>query len=96
MTAACLLGGGLMLWSRGAPIPERITADCHALDQAASASLAALVADASAAGELRLDEALAQLRRARKYCRAGVAEVARADYRSLAHALSRSMAGIPQ
>ena len=40
--------------------------DCVAWDRAASEGIATLISDTSAAAELRLDEAILQLRRARK------------------------------
>lgn len=57
--------------------------DCAALDRAARARVAALIDDNSGAGELRLDEALLQLRRARRLCRAGDRITARHDYEVL-------------
>ena len=54
--------------------------DCESGDRAASAHVATLVSEIGGAAELRLEEALAQLRRARKHCRAGSGQVARADY----------------
>jgi hypothetical protein len=61
--------------------------DCSVLDQAASTRIAGLLGDASAHGELRFDEALAQLRRARRYCRSGLTAVAESNYRALEHAI---------
>ena len=57
--------------------------DCESWDRTASAHVATLVSDVSGAAELRLEEAIAQLRRARKHCRAGSGGVARADYLAL-------------
>ena len=56
------------------------TPNCEALDRQASVAVSALVLDSSGRGELRLDEALMQLRRARKNCRAGFNAVAVNDY----------------
>ena len=56
------------------------TLNCDALDRQASVAVSALVLDSSGRGELRLDEALMQLRRARKNCRAGFNAVAVNDY----------------
>jgi hypothetical protein len=56
------------------------TLNCEALDRQASVAVSALVLDSSGRGELRLDEALMQLRRARKNCRAGFNAVAVNDY----------------
>lgn len=57
--------------------------DCKAWDEEAAHGIAALLADSSAAAEMRLNEALSQLRRARLYCRSGSINVARYDYESL-------------
>jgi hypothetical protein len=56
------------------------TLNCEAWDREASVAVSALVLDSSSRGELRLDEALTQLRRARKNCRAGFNAVAVNDY----------------
>jgi hypothetical protein len=58
-------------------------ANCEAWDRAASEGIAALISDNRAASELRLDEAILQLRRARKNCRSGSIELAGQDYKSL-------------
>jgi hypothetical protein len=58
-------------------------ADCAAWDREASQGIAALISDNSPAAELRLDEAIQQLRRARRNCRAGSVAVAGHDYASL-------------
>jgi hypothetical protein len=68
-----------------ADVPE---ADCAAWDRAASAGIATLISDTSAAAELRLDEAIAQLRRARKHCRSGATALAGHDYASLHQSFS--------
>jgi len=57
--------------------------DCAAWDRVASEGIATLLSDTSAAAELRLDEAILQLRRARKSCRSGAIALARHDYASL-------------
>lgn len=74
-------------WS-GSPGRPGVAAqpDCAAWDRAASEGVAALVSETSATAELRLDEALLQLRRARKNCRAGFVELAGHDYASLRRA----------
>src|SRR3981081_3989178 len=46
-----------------------LRASCDAWDRAASEGIAAIISDTSAAAELRFDEAILQLRRARKNCR---------------------------
>ena len=58
-------------------------ANCEAWDRAASEGIAALISDNRAASDLRLDEAILQLRRARKNCRSGSIELAGHDYKSL-------------
>jgi hypothetical protein len=57
--------------------------DCAVWDRAASEGIATLISDTSAATESRLDEAILQLRRARKSCRSGAIALARHDYASL-------------
>jgi hypothetical protein len=58
-------------------------ANCEAWDRAASEGIAVLISDNRTASELRLDEAILQLRRARRNCRSGSIELARHDYTSL-------------
>ncbi len=99
--ALALLAGAAALaaahWKHSGPDTAALNADCGALDHAASARIALLVGDDSAAGDLRLDEALAQLRRARKYCRSGYAAVAAGDYRALERAIPSDVtASIPK
>jgi hypothetical protein len=65
---------------------------CPIWDREASEGIATLIFDGSAAAELRLDEAILQLRRARKNCRAGSTEVAGHDYKSL-HQTFRTSTG---
>jgi hypothetical protein len=60
-----------------------VATDCDAWDRAASEGIAAIISDRSIAAELRLDEAILQLRRARKSCRAGAIALAGHDYASL-------------
>ena len=60
-----------------------IQADCVAWDLKASEGLAQLILDSSATGEWKLDQAILQLRRARKHCRSGSVQVAAHDYASL-------------
>jgi hypothetical protein len=60
-----------------------VSASCEASDRDASAGIAPLLSDTSSAAELRLDEAILQLRRARKNCRAGATVLAEQDYASL-------------
>lgn len=80
-------------WSRS---PNRADIEarpnCAAWDREASEGIAALISDTSAAAELRLDEAILQLRRARKNCRAGFIELAGHDYTSLHRAFPFSTA----
>ena len=68
--------------------------DCVAWDRAASEGIATLISDTSAAAELRLDEAILQLRRARKSCRSGAIALARNDYASLHQAFPISTGSI--
>ena len=86
-----LIGGGCLLLAipenRTAPKAAVTMADCSRWDRAASLRVASLVGDASAAAQLRLDEALMQLRRARQFCRSGFFAVAESDYRSLERAI---------
>ena len=71
-------------WSRSPNRPDVSgPPNCAAWDREASEGIAALISDTSAAAELRLDEAILQLRRARKNCRAGFVELAGHDYTSL-------------
>ena len=56
---------------------------CAAWDEQASRGIAELVFDTSATAEWKLDQALQQLRRARKHCRSGALQVAYHDYSSL-------------
>jgi hypothetical protein len=53
---------------------------CRAWDRDTSIAIALLVPDDSDIAEARLDDALYQLRRARKNCRAGRLDLARQDY----------------
>jgi hypothetical protein len=81
----------LVPWTR--PVGREAAApqpDCAAWDRAASEGIAALVADNSPAAELRLDEAILQLRRARKNCRSGSIGLAGHDYVSLHRAFPTS------
>ena len=68
--------------------------DCAAWDRAASEGISTLISDTSAAAELRLDEAILQLRRARKSCRSGAIALARHDYVSLHQAFPGSTGSI--
>jgi hypothetical protein len=56
---------------------------CEALDRAASAAVAALVAERDPVVEQRLGDAVFRLRRARKYCRQDLVGLARLDYAAL-------------
>jgi hypothetical protein len=74
----------LVSWTRSAGRELAVhPPDCAAWDRAASEGIATLISDTRAAAELRLDEAILQLRRARKSCRAGATALARRDYASL-------------
>jgi len=92
-TAVCavLIAGTAGLWSTTThPSSPKFAADallaqpmCAAWDQEASRGIADLVFDTSAHAEWRMDQALLQLRRARKHCRSGAVQVAYHDYASL-------------
>jgi hypothetical protein len=56
---------------------------CQNWDKEAAEGITHLISDTSAAAELKLSEALAQLHRARVYCRGGTIAIARNDYASL-------------
>lgn len=58
-------------------------AECEIWDQEAVKGITPLIYANSAVADLKVNEALTQLRRARMYCRAGSVEVARNDYASL-------------
>jgi hypothetical protein len=80
--ALCL--AQLVPWTRSADREAAAAQpDCAAWDRVASEGIATLISDTSAAAELRLDEAILQLRRARKSCRSGAIALARHDYASL-------------
>jgi hypothetical protein len=86
LLAAMAVAGLLYASARTTTISELKTAvgtDCDAWDRAASEGIAAIISDRSIAAELRLDEAILQLRRARKNCRAGAIALAGHDYASL-------------
>jgi hypothetical protein len=91
--AVCLTQ--LVSWTRSA---DRDAAhyqpDCAGWDRAASDGIAMLISDTSAAAELRLDEAILQLRRARRSCRSGATALARHDYVSLHRAFPVSTGSI--
>jgi hypothetical protein len=88
MTATILLGGSgvaafvdAVNWPVAGSYLAQV--ECAMLDRKASTRVAAILTDDSAGGDLRLDDAIAQLRLARSHCRAGHDEVARADYEAL-------------
>jgi hypothetical protein len=62
------------------------TDECESWDRDAVEGLIPLMYQGTAAAELKLNEALAQLRRARSYCKDGFVAVARNDYTVLHHA----------
>ena len=68
--------------------PAFAQAHCAALDKEAREGVATLIADSSAAAEWKLDQALLQLRRARKHCRSGTEQIAYHDYVSLQRSFS--------
>jgi hypothetical protein len=83
--------GGLVLaqpWLKPAGSHEAPTRqDCVAWDRATSEGIAELVFDSSATAEWKLDQAILQLRRARKHCRSGSVQAALRDYASLHRSL---------
>jgi hypothetical protein len=89
MTVAILVGGtGVVAFIdtviSSMPSTSLAKFECMTLDKAASGRVALLVSDDSADGNLRLDEALAQLRLARQHCHGGAADViARVNYEAL-------------
>jgi hypothetical protein len=86
-----LLCVGLIALALSQPGPPRSVSrqeaasqqNCEAWDRAASEGIAAIIPDNRAASELRLDEAILQLRRARKNCRSGSIDLAGRDYTAL-------------
>ena len=61
--------------------------DCEAWDREAIRGITTLLEANSAAADSKVNEALAQLRRARMYCRPGSMNLARNDYEALHRAL---------
>jgi hypothetical protein len=91
--ALCLVQ--LVPWTRSAGREAAARQpDCAAWDRAASEGIATLIADTSAVAELRLDEAILQLRRARKSCRSGAIALAGHDYASLHQAFPTSTGSV--
>jgi hypothetical protein len=72
------------------------SADCLRWDSEASEGIAGLIFDRSPSAEIRLDEAIQQLRRARKYCRTGSVAVAGHDYASLRRAFPIKTGSVKQ
>jgi hypothetical protein len=84
LTIAGIVGANLLRSSSSdASAAVRQGPDCVELDREATQALAPLLHDNSAAAEWKLDQALLQLRRARKHCRSGSVELAGHDYNSL-------------
>lgn len=77
------------------PEADRAATDCKVWDEEAARGISALLTDSSGAAEIKLNEALAQLRRARLYCRSGSVSVARHDYESLHRAFRVATGSIP-
>jgi hypothetical protein len=93
--ALCL--AQLVLWTRSEG--REVTAHqpgCAAWDRAASEGIATLISNTSAAAELRLNEAILQLQRARKSCRSGATALARHDYESLHQTFPTSTGSVRQ
>jgi hypothetical protein len=89
-TLAIVLAAGVIganIWRpAGSTVAGSVDTNCGELDRAATEALAPLLHDASAAAEWTLDQALQQLRRARRNCRAGSVELAGNDYNALIQA----------
>ncbi len=79
--AACLTL--VAAWSAAGGAKPTFDARCETWDVAASVAVADLVADHSPVVEQRLGDAVFRLRRARKYCRYGLVDLARLDYAAL-------------
>jgi hypothetical protein len=69
--------------ARPEPATVRFDPSCEASDQAASAAVASLITERSAAVEAKLADAVFRLRRARKYCSYGWRALAEQDYQAL-------------
>jgi hypothetical protein len=80
--AAALLYGNQWLFAAATFAPP-LDPQCRTWDRDTSIGIALLLPDDSDVAEARLDDALYQLRRARKNCRAGRLELARQDYDTL-------------
>jgi hypothetical protein len=75
---------GHVLWSMHWAEPVApFNHDCEAWDRLASAAVSELIADRRPIVEQRLGDAVFRLRRARKYCRYDLADLARLDYEAL-------------
>ena len=75
---------GHVLWSMHWAEPVApFNHDCEAWDRLASAAISDLIADRRPIVEQRLGDAVFRLRRARKYCRHDLADLARLDYEAL-------------
>src|SRR5436190_20355069 len=85
LTIVGIVGANVLRGSDTEPA-VRTFADCVSLDREASEALAPLLHDHSVAAEWKLDQALLQLRRARKHCRSGSVELAGHDYNSIVQA----------
>jgi hypothetical protein len=82
VAAAALLYANQWLFA-AATFEPPLDQQCRAWDRDTSIGIALLVPDDSDVAEARLDNALHQLRRARKNCRAGRLDLARQDYDTL-------------
>jgi len=71
-----------------------MSASCEPWDREAIQAIAGLLPDTSAAAAQRLDDAILQLRRARKLCRTGALILAEHEYASLQRALAASISWI--
>jgi hypothetical protein len=75
---------GHVFWSMHGTEPvARFNHVCEAWDRLASAAVSDMIADRRPVVEQRLGDAVFRLRRARKYCRYDLADLARLDYEAL-------------
>jgi hypothetical protein len=73
----------LAAWAAFGGARGAFDARCETWDGAATAALAALIADRNPGVEHYLGDAVFRLRRARTYCRYGLVGLARLDYKAL-------------
>ena len=99
LTIVAIVGANLLGSRSDSAVVARNVSDCSGLDRDATGALIPLLHEDSAAAEWKLDQALQQLRRARRHCRGGSFEVASHHYNSLIQAspiLTGSAAATPK